>query len=189
MLPSASSREFFACPSSPWNLPSFTVESTLSSPCSRSNSPLSCQGAALAHLHCLLSHDLVIWSDGSVPFRFGKCGSGVLANCSFCGTEATLSFSAGPICSSFSAEACAILQALRWSRQHQQVYYFSFLLSPFCPPLRVSSYPKFSSRNCVLFSPVLSGYSGSPYTRFSRGTMRLMSLSDGNATRALCNPL
>ena len=31
---------------------------------------------------------------------------------------ATLSFSAGPICSSFSAEACAILNVLRWSRQH-----------------------------------------------------------------------
>ena len=41
-----------------------------------------------------------------------------LANCSLCGTEATLSFSAGPVCSSFSAEACAILHALCWSRQH-----------------------------------------------------------------------
>ena len=68
------------------------------------------------------------WTDGSVPFPFGKGGSGVLANCSLCGTEATLSFSAGPVCSSFSAEACAILHALCWSRQHQQVCYFSSLL-------------------------------------------------------------
>ena len=49
---------------------------------------------------------------------FGKYGSGVLANCSLCGTDATLSFSAGLACSSFSAEACTILQALCWSRQH-----------------------------------------------------------------------
>ena len=73
-------------------------------------------------------HDLVLWTDGSVPFPFGKGGSDVLANCSLCGTEATLSFSAGPVCSSFSAEACAILQALCWSRQHHKVCHFSSLL-------------------------------------------------------------
>ena len=27
-------------------------------------------------------YDLVLWTDGSVPFPFGKHGSGVLANCS-----------------------------------------------------------------------------------------------------------
>ena len=70
-------------------------------------------------------HDLVLWTDGSVPFPFGKGGSGVLANCSLCGAEATLSYSAGPVCSSFSAEARAILHALCWSRQHQQVCHFS----------------------------------------------------------------
>ena len=91
-------------------------------------SSLSRQGAALAHLDSLPPHDLVLWTDGSVPFPFGKGGSGVLANCSLCGTEVTLSFSAGPICSSFFAEACAILHALCWSRQHQQVCDFSFLL-------------------------------------------------------------
>ena len=48
MLPSTSSREaLLACPPfPPWNLPSFTMESTLSSPCSRSDPPLSRQGAA-----------------------------------------------------------------------------------------------------------------------------------------------
>ena len=41
MLPSTCSREaLLACPPCPpWNLPSFTVESTLSSPCSRSDPP------------------------------------------------------------------------------------------------------------------------------------------------------
>ena len=111
MLPSTSPREaLLACPLFPlWNLPSFTVESTLSTPCPRSDSPHS-------HLDSLPPHDLVLWTDGSVPFPFDKGGSGVLANCSLCGTEATLSFSAGPVCSSFLAEACAILHALCWSR-------------------------------------------------------------------------
>ena len=127
MLPSTSPREaLLACPPfAPWNLPSFTVESTLPTSCSCSDPPLSRQGAALAHLDSLLPHDLVLWTDGFVPFPFGKGGSGVLANCSLCGTEATLSFSAGPVCFSFSAEACAILHVLCWSRQHQQVCLFS----------------------------------------------------------------
>ena len=74
----------------------FTVESTLTFSCSRSDTPLFRQGAALAHLDSLPPHDLVLWTDGSIPFLLGKGGSGVLANCSLCGTEATLSFSAGP---------------------------------------------------------------------------------------------
>ena len=129
MLPCTCSREaLVACPTfPPWNLPLFTVESTVSSPCSRSDPALTCQDSALAHLDSLLPHDLVLWTDGSVPFPFGKSSSGVLANCSSCSTEATLSFSACPVCSSFSAEACAILHALCWSRQHQQVCHFSSL--------------------------------------------------------------
>ena len=63
-------------------------------------------------------YDLVLWTD---------C-SGVLANCSLCRTKATFSFSAGPVCLSFSAEACATLQAPSWSGQHQQVCHFSSLL-------------------------------------------------------------
>ena len=128
MFPSTFSREaFLACPSfPPWNLPSFTVESTFSSPCSRSDPSLTRQGAALVHLDSLPHRDLVLRTDGSFPF--GKGGSGVLANCPLCGTEATLSFSAGPVCSSFSAEACAILHAFCWSRQLQQVCHFSSLL-------------------------------------------------------------
>ena len=127
MLPSTCSREaLLACP--PWNLPSFTAESTLSSPCPCSDPPHSRQGAALAHLDSLPPHDLVLLTDGSVPFPFGKGGSGVLANCSLCGTEATLSFSAGPVCSSFSAEVCAIVQVLCWSQQHHKVCHFSSLL-------------------------------------------------------------
>ena len=70
----------------------------------------------------------MLWTDGFVPYPFGKGGSGILPNCSLCGTEVTLSFSTGPVCLSFSVEACAILHALSWSRQHQQVCHFSSLL-------------------------------------------------------------
>ena len=113
------------------------------------------QGAALAHLDSLPPHDLVLWTDGSVPFSKG--GSGVFAICSLCGTKATLSFSAGPVCSSFSAEACAILHALCWSRQHQHVCHFSSLqLSD--SHRHLSSYLKLcgrSDRNCLLSPSVL----------------------------------
>ena len=110
-----------------------------SSLCSRSDSPLSRLGAALNHLDSLPPHNSVTWTDGSVSLSFNKGGSGVLANCSLCGTEAILCFSAGPVCLSFSAEACAILQALRWSRQHQQVCDF------FSPSLRLSLCPRHSA--------------------------------------------
>ena len=191
MLPSTSPKEaLLACPPFPsWNLPSFTVESTLSTPCPRSDPPFSRQGAALAHLDSLPPYDLVLWTDGSVSFPFGKGGSGVLANCSLCGTEATLSFSASPVCSSFFAEACANLHALCWSRHHQQVCHFSSLLlvtlvlsSPTCPLLRLSFYLKLcgrSGRNCLLSPSVLSEYNGSPDTLFYRGTTRLMSWPNG----------
>ena len=130
--------------------------------------------------------DLVLWRDDSVPFPLGKGGSGVLANCSLCGTEATLSFSAGPVCSSFSAEACTIVHALCWFWQHQQVCHFSsFLLYLTRTVLAtLSSLSSFLLRQSLwqiwqelssLFLSVLSGYNGFPDTRSSRGTTQLMS--------------
>ena len=60
MLPSTCSREaLLGCPPfPPRNLPSFTVKSALSTPCSRSDPPLAYHGAALAHLDSL---PLMIW--------------------------------------------------------------------------------------------------------------------------------
>ena len=117
---------------------------------------------------------------GSVPFLFGKDGSGVLANCSVYGTEATLFFSAGPVCSGFSNEACAILHALCWSWQPQQVCHFSFppIWLSLCPFLHLSFYLSLW-QEMFFSSPVLSGYNGSPDTRFSRASIRLMSWPDG----------
>ena len=123
-------------------------------------STLSHQGAALAHLDSIPPYDLVLWTDSYVPFPFDNGSSGVLANCSLCGTEATLFFSVGPVCSSFSAEACTIEQALCWSWKHQQVCHFSSLLlsdsrslliimfSPLSFLLRQSFWQELSSLSC-----------------------------------------
>ena len=75
MLSSTSPRDaLLACPpSSPWNLPSFTVKSTYSSPCSRSDFPLSPK-CGFAHLDFLSPYDLMLWTDDS----------GVLTNCFLC---------------------------------------------------------------------------------------------------------
>ena len=61
------------------------MESTLSSPCSCPDPPLSRQGAAFAHLDSLPPYDLVLWTDGSAPFSFGKG--------SFAGFGSTILFS------------------------------------------------------------------------------------------------
>ena len=188
MLPSTCSREaLLACPLfPPWNLPSFTVESTLSSSCSRSDLPFSRQGTALAHLDSLPPRDLVLWTDRFVPFPFGKGGSGVLANCYFCGIEAHLFFSAGPVCSSFFAEAapfCTPFAGLGSTNKSAISLLFSYYLilvlsSPPCPFFYLITYLKLcgtSGRNCLLSLPVLSGYNGFPDIRFSRGTTRLIS--------------
>ena len=76
----------------------------------------------------LPSHDLMVWTNGLCLLFLWQRGSDVLANCFLCGAEATLSFSAGPVCSIISPEACAILQAFRWFRQNHQVCLRSFLL-------------------------------------------------------------
>ena len=140
MLPSTSSREaFFAYPPCPpRNLPSFMVESTLSSPCSRSDPVLSRQGAALAHLDFL---PLMIWCFGQTAlflFLLARAAPAFLPSALSVALRPLL-FSAGPVCSSFSAEACTILHALCWSRQHQQVCHFSSLLFSYYLTLVLSS--------------------------------------------------
>ena len=154
MLPSISPRKaLLVCPSfPPWNLP-FTVESTLSSLCSRSDPPR--QDNFLVSLTLTL-YPLMIWYSGlTALFLF------VLAK------AATFSFSAGPVCSNFSAEACAILQALLlvWATPTNLPLLFSYLTlvlsSRLCTLLHLFFYLKLygrSGRNCLLSPPsVLSG--------------------------------
>ena len=138
-------------------------------------------------------HDLVLWTDGFVPFAFGKGGSGVLANCSLCGTEATLFFSAeaqfAQVFPLKPAPFCTLLAGLGSTNKSAISLLFSYLTLVLSSPpsllLPLSSYLKLSGRN-FLPSPVLTDYNGSPDTRFSRGTTRLMSWPDGE--RYMCPP-
>ena len=120
-----SEEALFACPSS--NLLFFLMEFTFSSPCSSFDTLLFRQDAAITYLNYLPSHDPDKWL---YSFLFGQDGYSLPANCSLCGTQATLSVSASRVFLNFFDQACAILRALCWSRQHQQVCHFSYFLFP-----------------------------------------------------------
>ena len=170
-LSSASPRKvpFARPPSPPWNPSFFTVKSTLFSSCYRSDAPLSRHGVALAHLSLSpISQcgDMDRWLC-SAPFPFGKGGFGVIAiaDCYPCGTEATLSFSAGPLCSSFPlkpAPFCKLSAGLGSTNKSAiSLPFFSSptlaLSLPLCSLLRLSFYLKLSGtcgKNCFLFPPL-----------------------------------
>ena len=135
-------------------------------------------------------HDLVLWTDGSVPFPFGKGGSGVLANCSLSGTESSLFISTGQYVQVFRLKPepfCTLFADLGRTSMSATSLVISYCLtlvlsSPPCPLLHLSSFPELcgrSGRNCLLSPSVLSGYNWSPDTHFSRGITRLMTWPDG----------
>ena len=99
-----------ACPLfPPWNLPSSTVQSTLSSSCSRSNPPLSRQSATLAHLD-------------SVPLIIG---------CS--GQTALFLFLLARAAPAFLPTALSVaLMPLFPSQQTQYILVFPLKHAPFC---------------------------------------------------------
>ena len=73
---------------------------------------------------------LMIWCFGQTAlffFLLAKAAPAYLPTVFFVALRLLFSFSAGPVCSSFSAEVCAFLQALCWSRQHHKVCNFFFL--------------------------------------------------------------
>ena len=186
MLPSTCSREaLLACPHCPpWNLPSFTVESTLSSPCSRSDPPLSRQGAALAHLDSL---PLMIWCSGQTAlflFLLVRAAPAFLPTALSVALRPLFPFRQAqyvPVFPLKPAPFFTIFAGLgNTNKSAISLLFFSYLTlvlsSPPCPLLHLSCYLKLCGRSGRNISrPVLSGYNGSPDTRFSGGTMRLMS--------------
>ena len=191
MLPSTCSREaLVACPPfPPWNLPSFTVESTLSSPCSRSDPP----SLAKVRLSPTLTlSPLMIWYSGQTAlFLF------LLARAAPVFLPTALSVALRPLFPFWQAQFvpvfplkpvpfCTLFAGLgNTIKSAIFLLFFSCLtlvLSlPPCPLLPLSCYLKLcgrSGRNCPSSPPVLSGYNGSPDTRFSRGTTQLMSWPD-----------
>ena len=192
MLPSTCSREaLVACPlCPPWNLPSFTVESTLSSPCSHSDPPHSRQGAALAHLDSL---PLMIWYSGQTAlflFLLARAAPASLPTALCVALRPLFPFRQAqyvPVFPLKPAPFCTLFAGLGNTIKSAIFLLFSSCLtlalsSPSYSLLHLSSYLKLcgrSGRNCLFSPPVLSGYNGSPDTRFSLGTVWLMSLSDG----------
>ena len=189
MLYSTFPREsLLACPPIPlWNLPSFTVESTLFSPCSHSDPPLTRQCAALANLDSL--SPLMIWYSGLTALFLFLLARAALAYLPFALSVAPrplFAFGLAQFAKIFPlkpAPFCTLFAGLDSTNKSAISLLSSYCLtlvlsSPPCPLLHLSFYLKLcgrSGRNCLLSPPVLSGYNGSPDTRFSRRTTRLMS--------------
>ena len=152
---------------------------------------LSRQGAALTHLDSLLP--LMIWCFGQTAlFLF------LLARAALVFLPTALSVALRPLFPFWQAQYfqvfllkpasfCKLFAGLGSTNKSTISIFFSYYLtlvlsSSLCPLLHLSSYLKLcgrSGRNCLLSPSVLSGYNGSPDTRFSRGTTLLMSWPDG----------
>ena len=192
MLPSTRSWEaLLACPPCPpWHVPFFTVESTLSTQCSRSDPPYSRQRAALANFDSLPPHDLVLWTDGSFLFLLARTAPAFLPTALSVALRPLFPFPQAQYAQVFPlkpAPFCTLFAGLGNTNKSAISLLFSYYLtlvlsSPPCPLLHLSFYLKLcgrSGRNCLLSPSVLLDYNGSPDTRFSQGTTRPMSWPDG----------
>ena len=198
MLPSSSSRgDLLACPPFfHWNLPSINVELFAfhhlfpSSSCSRSDIPLSRQGAALAHPDSLL---LMIWYSGQTTlflFLLTKAAPGSFPTALSVALRPLFPFQQAqyvPVFPLKPGSFCTLFAGLGSTKKSAIFLLFSYYLTlalslPLCPLLHLSSYLKLCGRfgrNRLFSPPVLSGYHRSPDTRFSRETTWLMSWPDG----------
>jgi len=96
------------CPSFlPWTPPNFTV-TTFSEVCSCSDPGRS--DAAADFLQSLLTSDVVVWTNGSVPSPLDTRSAGIQAVCGRCSSSSSLSYSAGSVSFSFSAESFALIR-------------------------------------------------------------------------------
>ena len=169
------------------------MESTLFFPCSRSEPPLFSQGAALAHLDSrhFDSRHLSIWcfkQSALFLFLLAKAALAYLPTALSVALRPLFPFQQVQYAQVFPlkpAPFCKLFAGLSSTNKSAFSLLFSCLTlalsSPPCPLLRLSFYLNLSGRsgrNHLLSSLVLSGYNGSPETRFSRGMTRLMSWPD-----------
>ena len=182
------------CPSRSWAtplyttsvLPSFTVESTLSTPCSRSDSPI----VAKVRLSLTLTlSPIMIWCFGQTAmflFLLVKAAPAFLPTALSVALRPLFPFQQAQYAQDFPLKPAPFytLFAGLGSTNKSAIsllfsYYLTLVLSsPPCPLLHHSSYLKLSGRfgrNCLLSPPVLSGYNGSLGTHFSQETTWLMS--------------
>ena len=82
----------------------------------------------LPRLYYLPPSDIQVWTEGSVPSLFGPGGAGMYVTCSKCNTFNSLSFSTGPIASSFTAETFTLKQGLDWCTSHLMTCKFQSVL-------------------------------------------------------------
>ena len=127
------------------------------------------KGVALPNFDFFSSHDLVIWTDDSAPFPFGKTGSGVLVNCLLCCAAPPLPFWLTQFVQAILLRVAPfgkLFDGLGSTKKSAISRLFST-----SPTLALSSshYPHFvlffhfkdfgtSGRNCLLSFPLLSGY-------------------------------
>ena len=166
------------------------MKSTLSTPCSRSDPPLTRQGVALAHLDSL---PLIIWYSGQTAlflFLLARAAPAFLTTALSVALRLLFPFRQVQYVQDFPlkpAPFCTLFPGLGSTNKSAIfVLFFSYLTlvlsSPPCLLFHLSFYLKLcgsSGRNCLLSSPVLSDYNGSPVTRFPRKTTRLMIWPDG----------
>ena len=176
-----------SCP--PWNLSSFTVESTLSTPCSRSDPP-SLVKVRLSPTLTLSS--LMIWCFGQTAlfiFLLAKAAPAFLPTALSAALRPLFPFRQAQYAQVSllkPAPFCTFLAGFGSTNKSVISLLFSYYLTlvlflPPCPLLHLSSYLKLcgrSGKNC-LFSPLISGYNGSPDTHFYGETTRLMSWPEG----------
>ena len=157
MFPSTCSREaLLACPRfPPWNLPFFTVESTLSSSCSRSDLSLSRQGAALAHLDSL---PLIIWYSGQTALFLlflEREGPAFLSTALFVALRPLFPSQQAQYVQVFLLKPtpfCTLFAGLGRTNKSAISLFFSYYLtlvlsSPLCPLLHLFSYLKLCGRS------------------------------------------
>ena len=170
--------------------PTFTVDSTLSTPCSRSDPP---SLAKVLLSPTLTLSSLIIWCFRRTAlflFLLAKAAPAFLPTVLSVALRPLFPFrqaqyaqvfplKPAPFCTLFAGFGSTIKPATSLLFSY---YLTSVLSSPPCPLLHLSFYHKLcgrSGRNCLLSPPVLSGYNGYPDICFSRGTKRLMSWPDG----------
>ena len=126
--PSAPREPLVHCPPfAPWFPPNFEVTAHIPN-CSRSDPSDRRQASAESHLDSLPPVDVYIWTDGSVPTNFGPGGAGIYALCTKCSSTISLSYSSGPVSSSFTAEISALRHGLEWCKLHHTTCHFSSAL-------------------------------------------------------------
>ena len=108
-----------------WSANHFTVSPFISDCTGNSTTRLQ---SASNRLSFLPPSDIQVWTDGSVPSLFSPGGAGVYVICSKCNTSCSLSFSSGPIASSFTAEILALKQGLDWCTSHLMTCKFQSVL-------------------------------------------------------------